>query len=102
MNKFMAILGLLPGILQTVIAVENSGAFPSGSGMKKQQLVLNSVSVAAGSVPEVASLLQRHEIEGATQAMIQSSVAALNAAGVFKQNNNDTMKAEGLGRPVNR
>ena len=78
MKTLFSVLGFFPYILQAVKAVEDN--FASEPGASKKQLVLDSVLTAAKigeQVPQPTVAL--------VTALIDSTVSALNASGIFKK-----------------
>lgn len=76
MNIFLTLLGLLPGILQSVVTIETSLKAP---GAVKKQVILNAVGTAAKALGAPAS----PALVSATGALIDTTVASLNGAGLL-------------------
>lgn len=82
MDKFLAILKLIPTIIAMVHVAES--VIPGASkGTQKLNLVLNTVGAAAQSVPDIAGALSAKDINAAATAIAGAAVSTLNEAGVF-------------------
>lgn len=78
MNIFATLLGLLPTILQAILAIE--AAFgKTVPGSTKKQIVLNSVGTAAKLLGHPAS----PALVAATGTLIDTTVASLNGVGLL-------------------
>lgn len=77
MNIFLTLLGLMPSILQSVVAVE--GAFKHAPGPVKKQIILNPVATAAKALGAPASLTEL----AAAGKLIDTTVASLNGVGLL-------------------
>jgi len=77
MQIFLSLIGLLPSILQSVVAIQ--GAFGHAPGPVKKQLILNPVGTAAKAlgVPNVPALLK------VTGLLVDTTVASLNGVGLL-------------------
>lgn len=83
MNTFLAVFNALPAVLASVQAVETAIPLPQ-AGKQKLNLVLNAAA-AAYEIGQAGEQLSKGATLSAVQNMVNISVAALNASGVFKQ-----------------
>ena len=82
MKTFLAVFNIFPAVLGAVAAVES--AVPvQGAGQHKLNLILGA-ALSAWEVSQQQQLLSKDTTLNAIQAMVNLSVAALNAADVFK------------------
>jgi hypothetical protein len=77
MSIFLTLFGLLPSILQSVVAVE--GAFKKTPGAVKKQIILNPVATAAKTLGAPASPVEL----AAASTLIDTTVASLNGVGLL-------------------
>jgi hypothetical protein len=79
MNYLALILQLLPVVFQSVLSVEQIlGNLPGAAKKQLVQATVQATATAAGNAPLAAPVL------AATSTLIDSTVSALNTAGVFK------------------
>ena len=82
MKTFLAIFNAYPAILASVQAVEAAVPFPS-AGQQKLNMVLGAAA-SAWEASQIEQQLSKNTTLNAVQAMVNLTVASLNAAGVFK------------------
>jgi hypothetical protein len=82
MKNFLAIFNAFPAVLASVQAVE--AAVPaSGAGKQKLDLILGAAGTA-WEITQAEQQLSKNTTLNFIQAMVNLSVAGLNAAGAFK------------------
>jgi hypothetical protein len=77
MGIFVTLLGLMPSILQSVVAVE--GAFKHAPSAVKKQIILNPVATVAKTLGAPASPVEL----AAASTLIDTTVASLNGVGLL-------------------
>ena len=82
MNNFLAVFNAFPAILTAVQAVELAVPIPQ-AGQQKLNLILGAAGTA-WEISQAEQMLSKSTTLNAIQAMTNLTVAALNAAGVFK------------------
>ena len=84
MGAFLAILQMIPSIIGIVKHIET--VIPGkGQGSAKLSLVLNTVNAAAQASPDVAKALAGHDLNATVSAIVSTTVATMNAAGLFQK-----------------
>jgi len=84
MKFFLMFMQLAPTIIDLVKKVEELIPGP-GKGQEKLDLVLNTVNTATAGSTEVAAAIAGHDLTGSIKALVATTVATANAAGVFKK-----------------